>query len=612
MTKPAILRAALAQINTIVGDLPANRALILETYQQAIDAGASLVIFPELTLTGYPPEDLLLKPSFIRDTQAALNQLLPEIRTGIAIIGFTASDPAGLTNAAAIIAEGKVQGVYHKCTLPNYGVFDEKRYFQSGNSAPVYQIGPWRIAVNICEDLWVRGGVPDLQATAGQANLMINISASPYSTRKGTYREELFRSLAKLYQLPILHVNQSGGQDELVFDGQSLAIDANGQLLARGPQFDSHLILVDLPHPEANKQSPPRKTCGADTATTTAASNESLPQIVAELPQAIFEQDPQVSLSQLSFSPAILEMTKTVELPQGSITLNYLHEIMSEEEEIYSALIFGLRDYIHKNGFRGVVIGLSGGIDSALTAVIAVDALGADAVVGISMPTEFSSDTSRQGASDLARNLDCQFHEIPISGLYQQMLTELKNPLLKDDPFDVTEENIQARLRGTILMAFSNRLGNIVLATGNKSELAVGYCTLYGDMVGGFSVLKDLLKTQVYRLARWRNERSPDQTPIPEDTIIRPPSAELRPDQKDSDSLPEYDQLDPIITALVEYELSPGETVAQGFDREIVDRVFSMIQGNEYKRRQGAPGIKITSRAFGRDRRYPLTNRYRP
>jgi len=609
MAQSDVLRAALVQINTIVGDLPANRKLILDAYRRAIDAGASLVIYPELTFTGYPPEDLLLKPSFSDDTLSSLQKLLPEIQTGVVIVGLTDPCPGGMANGAAIIANGQVRDIYHKCTLPNYGVFDEKRYFQAGSRCPVYEIGPWRIAVNICEDLWVRGGVPKIQVTEGEANLMVNLSASPYWARKGTYREELFRSIARIYQIPILHINQAGGQDELVFDGQSMAVSDSGEILARGPQFESHLMLVDLPAP---MESSSVKTSDTPSIKAGTPIDFTAYPLIDSLPDPHFDKALKIDFPALDLPPAILSAPALVDLPAGSTTLNFVHEILGEEEEIYAALITGLRDYVSKNGFGGVVIGLSGGIDSALTAMIAVDALGADAVVGVSMPTEFSSASSRQGAADLARNLSCQFHEIPISCLFEHMITDLKEPLLKDDPFDVTEENIQARLRGAILMAFSNRLGHLVLATGNKSEIAVGYCTLYGDMVGGYAVLKDLLKTEVYRLSRWRNEQSPDSPPIPEDTIIRPPSAELRPDQKDSDSLPKYDQLDPIITALVELEQSPREIIAAGYDKETVNHIFGLIQGNEYKRRQGAPGIKITPRAFGRDRRYPLTNRYRP
>lgn len=594
MEKRAVLRAAIAQINTTVGDLAGNRDLILEAYHQAVAAGARLIVFPELTLTGYPPEDLLLKPSFIEDSQTALEQLLPQVREAMMVVGFAEPTEEGPANSAAVIAGGRLIDVYRKCTLPNYGVFDEKRYFLPGDQAPVYEIGPWRLAVNICEDLWVEDGVPDLQAGAGRANLMVNLSASPYHSHKGAYREELIRYQARRLHCPILYANLTGGQDELVFDGQSLAVDHHGKIIARGPQFASHLMLIDLPVPGENGSGPNADSGLSD-----------------EMPLPICEITPELVQTPIADIDFTL-LAKGSELPAGAVTLGEVHGMFGDEEEIYQALILGLRDYVHKNGFKGVVIGLSGGIDSALTAAIAGDALGADGVIGISMPSQYSSETSKQGARDLAANMGCHFHEIPITGLFESMLCQLRDPLLGGNPPDVTEENIQARLRGTILMAFSNRLGNLVLATGNKSEIAVGYCTLYGDMVGGYSVLKDLLKTQVYRLARWRNRQSHDKPVIPEDTIVRPPSAELRPDQKDSDSLPEYDLLDPLITAMVEEERSPGELIREGFDEATVIRIFGLIQGNEYKRRQGAPGIKITPRAFGRDRRYPLTNRYRP
>ncbi len=569
MRRTSTLRAALAQINTTVGDLPGNRALVEAAYREAISSGAALVAFPELTLTGYPPEDLLLKPSFLEDSEASLQALAPIVTEGIVLVGYAAASPEGPRNAAALIAGGQVLDVYYKSSLPNYGVFDERRYFVPGNRCPVYEIGPWRIGVNICEDLWIPDSAPRVQAEAGGANLLINLSASPYHARKGTDRQEMIAGRARRFGVPILYTNLVGGQDELVFDGHSLAFDAGGRLLGRAAQFEPELLLIDLPTP------------------TVAAPGG---------------QDPRVDI--LAF-PDVALTAPAGEAP-GTI-----HPLLGEDEEEYRALILGLRDYVRKNAFGGVVIGLSGGIDSALTAVVAADALGPEAVIGISMPSGYTSGSARQGAAALARNLGIRFHEVPIGRLFDQTREELEAPLGRAE-FDVTEENIQARLRGMLLMAFSNRLGHLVLATGNKSEIAVGYCTLYGDMVGGFSVLKDVLKTRVYRLARWRNAQSPQSPPIPEDTIVRPPSAELRPDQKDSDSLPPYETLDPILTALVQEEKSPRELVAAGYDRALVDRIFRMIQGNEYKRRQGAPGIKITPRAFGRDRRYPLTNRYRP
>ena len=570
------LRAALAQINTTVGDLVGNRTLAEAAYAQAIDSGAQLVLFPELTLAGYPPEDLLLKPSFLEDARASLERFAAQVTCGLVIIGFPEQTPAGIYNSAALISGGKVLDVYRKCALPNYGVFDEKRYFAPGQKCPIYEVGELRFALNICEDLFILDGIAARQARAGAPDLMLNLSASPYFAQKGPWREELLCERARSFGCPILYTNLVGGQDELVFDGQSVIIGRDGEVLARARQFAEDLLIMDLSLAKSSSSDAP------------------LPEPQAETPPI-----------------GIVALAIETLPPTGPPALGRIAEPLSEDEEIYNALILGLRDYVTKNGFRGVVIGVSGGIDSALTAVIAADALGPEAVIGISMPSDYSSETSKAGAADLARNLGIEFHELSIAGLFDQMNATLAEPF-NHAPADVTEENIQARLRGTLLMAFSNKLGHLVLATGNKSEVAVGYCTLYGDMVGGYSVLKDVLKTQVYRLARWRNAQSPDRPPIPQDTIQRPPSAELAPDQKDTDSLPPYEILDPIIRSLVEEETSSRELVAQGFDAEVVARIFRMIQGNEYKRRQAAPGIKITPRAFGKDRRYPLTNRYRP
>ncbi len=629
--EPATLRAAIAQINTTVGDLAGNARLVLEAHAQAAASGARLVVFPELTLTGYPPEDLLLKPSFLEDTESTLLELAGQLTTGLTLVGYAATSPDGPRNCAALIAAGEVVQSYAKCTLPNYGVFDEKRYFAPGRHCPVYCFGPWRLAVNICEDIWGPAHVAVLQARAGRANLMANLSASPYHMEKGRERETLFCGQARRLGIPILYSNLVGGQDELVFDGQSLAAGSDGRLLGRAPQFVPHLTLVDLPTPppsggsEVPESKPGALPAGNGTtvAPEEAVSGEdrTLAPVVVDLsarlarvfgrpPTGAGETAPQAIPP--DEAPIDLSETRAHLLPTlRGISHNRVHAAMDADREVYSALLLGLRDYVRKNGFGGVVIGLSGGIDSALTAVIAADALGAQAVSGISMPSQYSSAETRAGARELAERLGLTFYEIPIEDLFEQALCDLR-PLLAGREPDETEENIQARLRGLLLMAFSNKLRSLVLATGNKSEVAVGYCTLYGDMVGGYSVLKDVFKTHVYRLSRWRNSATPGAPPIPGDTMERPPSAELKPDQQDSDSLPPYDVLDPIVRALVEEERSPREIVAQGFERATVDRVYRMIQGNEYKRRQAAPGIKITPRAFGRDRRYPLTNRYRP
>jgi NAD+ synthase (glutamine-hydrolysing) len=617
MSTPGLLRVALAQVNTTVGDLSGNRALVEEAYREAIRAGASLIVLPELTLTGYPPEDLLLKPSFLEDTRHVLEQLCPRIMRGLLVVGFADVTPAGVHNATALIGGGKIRDIYHKCTLPNYGVFDEKRYFVPGTRCPVYEIGPWRIAVNICEDIWFPGGVPALQCVEGNANLMLNLSASPYNARKGKLREKLITEQARRLALPVLQTNLTGGQDELVFDGQSLAADAAGQLIARAPQFAPHILIIDIPVPEPVKAQKPGTQRRASPKLELPTPGAEMILLESRLTlervrlPALRDELRVSSPARIANGRAATRGSATAEPASERISINRIWPELGDEAEVYRALMSGLRDYVRKNSFKGVVLGLSGGIDSALTAVIAADALDHEAVVGISMPSEYSSETSQEGARVLARNLAIEFREVPIMGMVDQTLQNLR-PLLRNSPPDVTEENIQARIRGMVLMAFSNRFGHLVLATGNKSEVAVGYCTLYGDMVGGFSVLKDVLKTQVYRLACWRNEQTPQTPPIPRDTLDRPPSAELRPDQRDSDSLPPYEVLDPVVKALVEEDAHPRDVVAAGFERELVDRIFRMIQANEYKRRQAAPGIRITPRAFGKDRRYPLTNRYRP
>ncbi len=625
------LRAAIAQINTTVGDLPGNALLIEQAHAQALGAGARLIIFPELTITGYPPEDLLLKPSFLEDSQATLEQLAPRLRGAICLIGYAGAGPDGPRNCAAVIVDGRIRDSYAKCTLPNYGVFDEQRYFRPGRRCPILCFGPWRLAVNICEDLWGQAPVARLQARAGRANLMANLSASPYHMHKGREREHLVCGQARRLGLPILYSNLVGGQDELVFDGQSLAAAADGRLLSRAPQFIPHLTLVDLPLPAHAAPTAPRRADDAGAAHGRPLAGGEAPQSrgahTAPPPEERFLELAEIALPTLaSHAPATLapeidsrETRAPVSDPAAPCVLptvtalshNTVAPALDPDREVYCALMLGLRDYVRKNGFGGVIIGLSGGIDSALTAVIAADALGSQAVTGISMPTRYSCAETRADARALAENLRVPFHEIPIQALFEQALADLQ-PFFAGRGANEAEENIQARLRGLLLMAFSNKFGSLVLATGNKSEVAVGYCTLYGDMVGGYSVLKDLFKTHVYRLSHWRNAQTAAAPPIPRDTLERAPSAELKPDQKDTDSLPPYDILDPIVRALVEEERSPREIVAAGFERATVDRIYGMIQGNEYKRRQAAPGIKITPRAFGRDRRYPLTNRYRP
>jgi NAD+ synthase (glutamine-hydrolysing) len=538
------MRIALAQINPTVGDLEGNRWLIERAIADAMAAGADLVALPELAVTGYPPEDLVLRPSFVADNLRTLEELAP-VATGItAVVGFVDRDGDRIFNAAAVIAEGRVQGVYHKHLLPNYGVFDEKRYFTPGTDILVAQVAGVRYGVTICEDIWSPDG-PHVATTAAGAELIININGSPYHMGKGRERQRLLATRARENHVALAYVNMVGGQDELVFDGQSCAVDAGGTLLARSPQFAEDLLVYDL-------------AAGPDAAAPDAAG------------------------------PVAPEM--------GSA------------EEVYAALVLGVRDYFTKNGFQGACLGLSGGIDSSLTAAVAADALGAGNVLGVLMPSEYTSQESLTGAERLAGALRIPTVTLPIHDAFEVML-KILDPVFAGTEPGLAEENLQSRIRGNLLMAISNKTGRLVLSTGNKSEVSTGYATLYGDMAGGFAVLKDVPKTLVYDLSRWRNRNS---EVIPQEVIDRPPTAELRANQLDSDSLPPYEVLDPILQAYVEGDRSPEEIVANGFPADVVQRVVEMVDRAEYKRRQAPPGVKITRRAFGRDRRPPITNRYRP
>jgi NAD+ synthase (glutamine-hydrolysing) len=538
------MRIALAQINPTVGDLEGNRWLIERAIADAMAAGADLVALPELAVTGYPPEDLVLRPSFVADNLRTLEEMAP-VATGItAVVGFVDRDGDRIFNAAAVIAEGRVQGVYHKHLLPNYGVFDEKRYFTPGTDILVAQVAGVRYGVTICEDIWSPDG-PHVATTAAGAELIININGSPYHMGKGRERQRLLATRARENHVALAYVNMVGGQDELVFDGQSCAVDAGGTLLARSPQFAEDLLVYDL-------------AAGPDAAAPDAAG------------------------------PVAPEM--------GSA------------EEVYAALVLGVRDYFTKNGFQGACLGLSGGIDSSLTAAVAADALGAGNVLGVLMPSEYTSQESLTGAERLAGALRIPTVTLPIHDAFEVML-KILDPVFAGTEPGLAEENLQSRIRGNLLMAISNKTGRLVLSTGNKSEVSTGYATLYGDMAGGFAVLKDVPKTLVYDLSRWRNRNS---EVIPQEVIDRPPTAELRANQLDSDSLPPYEVLDPILQAYVEGDRSPEEIVANGFPADVVQRVVEMVDRAEYKRRQAPPGVKITRRAFGRDRRPPITNRYRP
>ncbi|MPZ54064.1 MAG: NAD+ synthase [Acidimicrobiia bacterium] len=543
------MRVAGAQIDLTVGDFAGNEAKIAAMMDWGEADGADVLLLPELAVTGYPPEDLVLRHNFVRNSVDCVERLARRSGEMTTVVGFVDHTTPShfsavdaherrVANAAAVIQGGRVQGIYHKMALPNYGVFDEDRYFAPGdNPAQVFEIGGVTCGISICEDVWLDDGPPLQQARAG-ANVLLNINASPFTAGKAATRESLLVSRAKDAGVPLVFVNLVGGQDELVFDGCSVVISAEGEVVHRSPQFVEDRFVIDLGDTSGGEVSPR----------------------------------------------------------------------LSQEAEIWGALKTGLAGYVEKNGFDGVVLGFSGGIDSALTAAVAVDALGPDRVWGVAMPSRYSSDHSISDAKELAVRLGCRFDEIPIEEAHVGVLDTLSDMFEGTAP-DLTEENLQARIRGLILMALSNKFGPMVLATGNKSEMAVGYSTIYGDMVGGYAPIKDVYKTDVHRLARWRNRRG---EVIPENTITKPPSAELRPDQRDADSLPPYEILDAILRRYIEADMSVDDVIADGFDTDVVRRVALMVDRSEYKRRQGAIGTKVSSKAFGRDRRLPISNAYRP
>ncbi|MBK8509747.1 MAG: NAD+ synthase [Candidatus Competibacteraceae bacterium] len=543
MNVPATpFRVVMAQLDFLVGDIAGNADKIIASAVEARERWqADLIVFPELTLTGYPPEDLLLRPGFIAQIEPALQRLRAQIAGIAAVIGCPITTPEGLRNAAVIVEDGELRMSYYKQLLPNYSVFDEKRYFVAGTEPGVTEIKGVKVGVTICEDVWQPG--PLAQAAKAGAQLLVNLNASPYHAGKGHQRLEVLRQRVEESRIPIVYVNLLGGQDELVFDGGSMVVGADGTLARRAPFFAAGLFPVDF----------------------------------------------QISADRL------IPVLDSVAAEPGA------------EEGIYQALVLGVRDYVQKNGFPGVVLGLSGGIDSALTLAIAVDALGAERVEAVLMPSRYTADMSNTDAELEAKALGVNYHLLPIEPAFQAFL-QILQPLFAGLAADITEENIQARCRGVLLMAISNKTGKMVLTTGNKSETAVGYSTLYGDMAGGFAPIKDVLKTMVYRLAAWRNQQSPV---IPQRVFDRPPSAELRPDQTDQDSLPPYEVLDAILQGYVEQDRSVEELIASGFERATVERVARLVIVNEYKRRQAAPGIRITPRAFGRDRRYPITSGFR-
>jgi NAD+ synthase (glutamine-hydrolysing) len=548
------MRIALAQINTVVGDLDGNRAKILDRLGEARDAGADLVLFPELAVTGYPPEDLLLRSAFLRAAEESLAAIAAETRGIGALVGTPQHDGA-LYNACAVCADGEIKAIYRKHHLPNYGVFDEERYFEPGSELVLLALGDTVIGPTICEDIWIEGPPASDLAAAG-AQIVVNLSASPFHLNKGTEREEMLQKRARDYDCWVALVNAVGGQDELVFDGHSVVIAPGGEVVARAPAFEEALVVVDI-------------------------------DAAGPVEGVLHVGDPRV---------------------QSAPVEPLLAEPLDELEQMRLALELGLRDYVDKNGFREVVVGMSGGIDSALTAALAAEALGTERVIAVSMPSRHSSAETQSDARRMAESLGIRFLELPIEDAVASVDAALAASFAGTDP-GLAEENVQARLRGLLLMALSNKFGWLVVATGNKSELAVGYATLYGDMAGGFALLKDVFKTDVFRLARHLNERAVREL-IPQTIIDRAPSAELRPDQRDEDSLPPYAELDKVLEAYVELDRSREELRSDGFDPEVVDRALALIDRAEYKRRQAPPGVKLRPKAFGRDRRTPITNRW--
>ena len=582
------LRLALGQFNPTVGDIAGNTARIIELIDEARASHADLIAFPELAVTGYPPEDLLFKPSFLSDSAAAVQRIAAAAR-GIAVIVGCVESTDDIANAAAVINDGRILDWYRKMYLPNYGVFDEDRYFRRGDVCPVYVINGCPVGVNICEDIWYPVGPIAVQRDAG-AEVIVNINASPFHAGKAAQRERMIATRAADNGVFVAYLNTVGGQDELIFDGASIVCAPDGSVIARGPSFEDRLIVADLDVDSVFRQRlrdpRPRKEN---------------PEILREVGQA--------TVIRVSDYHRRTGRGNPVEPP--------LCRPLDELEEVYQALVVGTRDYVRKSGFLRAIVGLSGGIDSALTATVAVDALGADNVVGVTMPSRYSSEGSVGDSQELADNLGIRLWRIPIEPAHLAFTDMLAEHFAGTEP-NTAEENVQARIRGNVLMTISNKFGWLVLTTGNKSEMAMGYATLYGDMAGGFAVLKDVPKTLVYRLCRWRNAGSvPDSSGkprplIPQAVLDKPPSAELRPDQTDQDTLPPYDDLDPIIKAYVEDDYSYSDMVAMGHQPEWVRQVITYVDRNEYKRRQAPPGVKITPRAFGKDRRLPIVNRYRP
>jgi NAD+ synthase (glutamine-hydrolysing) len=572
------MRLALAQINPVVGDLAGNRELILGRLEEAKAHGAEVVLFPELAVTGYPPEDLLLRPGFVRAAEACVEAIARETRGTTVLVGGPHFD-RDLYNACYVLSGGEVKAVYRKRFLPNYGVFDEDRYFAPGRDLILLEHGKTLVGITVCEDMWQPGPPATDLALAG-AELLVNVSASPFYVGREREREEMFVTRARDNSCFVAFCNTVGGQDELIFDGHSVVIDDEGTILARAPGFEEALLVVDVE---------PKEVIG-----------RRLRDVRRRALAREREQIPPVE---------VIHVGTRGPSSNGQKATGSVAPFEDDMEQMRRALELGLHDYVGKNGFRDVVVGVSGGIDSAVTAALAAEALGAERVHCISMPSRFSSTGTRSDARRLAESLGCSFREIPIGSIVDAFDAELADAF-GGTQRDLTEENIQARARGVLLMALSNKFGWMLVATGNKSELSVGYATLYGDMAGGFALLKDVYKTDVFRLARYLNERAGREL-IPQSIIDRAPSAELRDDQLDEDSLPPYTQLDEVLEEYVEHDRTLEELSADGFDKDVVERAVSMIDRAEYKRRQAPPGVKLRPKAFGRDRRTPITNHWR-
>jgi len=557
----ASIRVALAQLNFRLGDFKTNVALMTEAYERAAEQQADVVVYSELAVCGYPPEDLLLKQQFLDDARAAVEQIAASTSNAAAVIGFPEVEGESLYNSAAVCHQGTIKGIYRKQLLPNYSVFDEKRYFTSGTSAgPIIEIGGANIGISICEDIWFDEGPIDDQVASG-VGLVVSLNASPYQRGKDSDRASTVIDRVARHQIPVVYVNQVGGQDELIFDGSSFVIDSRGEVVARLPQFEETVQVVDLEVEDSGS---------------------------GDLPVIVASQSHQ---------------------PKNPIPAVTIPKEEEEVAEVWKALVLATRDYVNKNGFGDVVIGLSGGVDSSLVTAIAVDALGSERVHGVSMPSRYSSQGSKDDAAALAENFGIDFEIIPIEPGYVA-LTNMLEPVFDGHENDLTEENLQSRLRGVLLMAISNKKGWLVLTTGNKSETSVGYSTLYGDTAGGFAVIKDCPKLLVYELCRWRNKQTSSAW-IPEASITKPPSAELRPDQTDDQSLPPYEVLDPLLEAYVERDQTAADLISGGYDPDIVGRITRLVDLSEYKRRQSPPGPRISNKAFGKDRRLPITNQYR-